>query len=216
LDDKYQTFLAYLFERDESRGDWRFGLDDDEPELTGDEVVMFVQRMLKNYAFELVDYSDWQLGLGVEYVFNNTFSDLVFFLRDGPSPIEQRVAAIRALKVFFSQCLDRRCMPVLCHQSEAGNQLNHFCYMLWDTTPLAYCKGIADAPQIYVAVAEVMAHSLTLDNIACIESGLHGLGHLRPYYADAARIVRNFLDNTNVTDARLIEYASHAEKGCVL
>ena len=88
--------------------------------------------------------------------------------------------------------------------------------MLWDTTPLTYCEGIENGDAIYAAVAEVMQFSLSLDNIACIESGLHGLGHLGSYYPPASQIVRQFLETTKVTDKRLLEYARNAESGCVL
>jgi hypothetical protein len=172
--------------------------------------------MLENYEIDLAGFSDWQLGLGIDYIFNNTCSDLSFFLRDGPSSIEDRVAAIRALKVFFERCLNVRCEKSLGHLSQAGNKLNYFCYMVWDITPLTYCEESGNKNEIYAAVAEVMEFSLTLDNIACIEGGLHGLGHLEPYYERAPEIVRKFIHCSGCKDQRLIEYAKAAEHGNVL
>ena len=60
-----------------------------------------------------------------------------------------------------------------------------------------------------------MQYSLTLDNIACIESGLHGLGHLGLYYPPAWQLVGQFLEQATVTDARLLQYAASAQTGCV-
>ncbi len=177
--------------------------------------MAFVERMLENYESDLASYSDWQLGLGMDYIFNNCCSDLSFFLRDGPSGIEDRVAAIKALKVFFEQCLNVRCDKSLGHLSEPGNQLNVFCYMIWDITPLTYCEQNDDKNTIYSAVAEVMEFSLALDNIACIESGLHGLGHLQLYYEKAPVIVRKFIDSNGSSDQRLMEYAKLAVQGLV-
>ena len=216
MDDKYHTFIQFLFNRVESRGDWRFELDDEEPELTGEEVVDYVWRMFENYQTDLAHFSDWQLGAGLEYIFNNTFSDLPFFLRDGPAPLEERIKAIKALKNLYSKCLNERCMQTLGHYSEEGNQLNHFCYVLWDTCPLTYCEEMKDKEKIYAAVAEVMEFSLSLDNIACVESGLHGLGHLKPYYSNAVKIIKRYLETTGQSDERLLEYAKHAETGCIL
>lgn len=87
--------------------------------------------------------------------------------------------------------------------------------MVWDATPLTYCEQTLEKNEIYSAVAEVMEYSLSLDNIACVESGLHGLGHLGLYYDNAPKIVRKFVSSRKVTDKRLIAYAKQAEKGCV-
>ena len=214
MNDKYQTFIQYLFDREESSADWRFELDLEEPDLSAEEKVELVKRMLESYQQDLAGYSNWQLGMGLEYIFNNSFSDLVFCLREGPVSLDKRSAAIRALKGIFGECLNHRCEKTLGHLSEEGNQLNHFCYMLWDTTPLTYCQGIDNGDEIYAAVADVMQFSLSLDNIACIESGLHGLGHIGIYYPPAAQIVRQFLQTTKQTDQRLLAYAGNAESGC--
>jgi len=136
-------------------------------------------------------------------------------LRDGPASIEMRVEAIKALKAFFQKCLNVRCEQSLGHLSETGNELNHFCYMLWDTTPLTYCEETKEKDEIYSAVAEVMEFSLSLSNVACIESGLHGLGHLHLDYDEAPKIVRNFIETNADVDRRLLAYAKEAEHGRV-
>lgn len=51
--DKYQEFLTFLFDRIESPEDWRFDFELIEPDLSGDEVVVFTKRMLVNYATDL-------------------------------------------------------------------------------------------------------------------------------------------------------------------
>ncbi|WP_444926888.1 hypothetical protein ACJJI4_02130 [Microbulbifer sp. TRSA002] len=87
--------------------------------------------------------------------------------------------------------------------------------MLWDTTPLSYCEELPDSDALYSAVAEVMEYALSLDNLACIESGLHGLGHLELYYKDAQKIVEKFIKDARVKNSRLLEYAINAECGCI-
>ena len=215
MKNKYHEFIKFLFDRNESEGDWRFDSTLTEPELTEEEAVEFIHRMLEDCETELSRYSDWQLGLGIDYIFNNSCSDLSLILRDGSVAIEKRVSAIRALKSFFKTYLNKRCVRALGHLSEDGNELNHFCYMLWDTTSLTYCEKTTEKNDIYSIVAEVMEYSLSLDNIACIESGLHGLGHLELYYDEAPKIVRKFINSGKLMDDRLIAYAKQAEKGCV-
>lgn len=214
--DGYREFIRFLFDRAPSSADWRFGFELEEPALSGETIVAFVKRMLENYATDLADFSDRQLGMGLEYVFNNSCSDLAFTLRDGPASLDARLDAIRALKVLLRDCLDHRCRPALGHLSGEGNELNRFCYMLWDTTPLTYCEGIDDRNGMYAALAEVMEFSLSLDNIACVESGLHGLGHLGQYYDKAPEIIRHFRQTTKLADPRILQYAKNAESGCIL
>lgn len=210
---QYQEFIRFLFNQEESKEDWRFDFDIEEPELSDEETIEFITRLLKSYATDLSAYSDRQLGMGMEYIFNNSFSNLSFVIREGSVNIEKRLTAIRALKNFFKDCLNERCIKSLGHLSEEGNQLNHFCYMLWDTTPLMYCEESPEKDTIYSVLVEVMEYSLSLSNIACIESGLHGLGHLEFYYPKAAASIRRFIDSNKNLDERLITYATYAEKG---
>ncbi len=53
MTDKYQRFVEFLFDRDESAGDWRFDCDLVEPDLTGAEFVKFFRQMLENYEADL-------------------------------------------------------------------------------------------------------------------------------------------------------------------
>lgn len=216
METKYEHFIDFLFDRDQSLGDWRFNYETDEPDLAAEEVVRFVHRMLERYETDLAGYTDWQLGLGVDYVFNYACSDLSTHLRDGPVNVDERVSAILSLKVFFEKCLNERCVASLGHLSGKGNELNHFCYMVWDTTHLSYCEDTEEKAKIYSAIADVMEFSLSLSNIACIESGLHGLGHLESFYEGAPQIVRRFINSGRVSDERLVEYAKSAEQGDVL
>ncbi len=88
--------------------------------------------------------------------------------------------------------------------------------MLWDTTPLTYCEDRQIRDAIYPAITEVMEFSLTLSNIACIESGLHGLGHMVPYYPEAAKIIARNMHRFRKCDRRIMAYAKAAKTGYIL
>ena len=212
----YADWLSSLFDHDEAKGDWRFGFSQDHIEFTPEQVVDYVTQMFTHYDRDLAHYSDWQLAMGVDYIFNNSCSDYAFDLRDRPVAAEKRIAAILSLKVFFEQCYDKRCVPSLGHYSEKGNALNGPCYMLWDTTPLSYCAYREARDAIYPAITEVMEFSLTLSNIACIESGLHGLGHMVPYYPEAAKIIDRNMHRFRKSDRRIMAYAKAAKTGYIL
>lgn len=213
---EYYEYIDFLFNRDPSKGEWRFDIYLNEPELDGFQITSFVRKMCENYTEDLSHFSDWQLGKGFEYIFNNSFSDTSFLLRDGPASLDERVSAIKSLKPFFKNCLNERCIDSLGHLSEEGNDLNAFCYMLWDVTPLTFCEEMSDGKAIYDAILDVMEYSLYLSNRACIESGLHGLGHMELYSEKAPRIVRKFLKDSSNIDLKLKKYAKNAEVGNVL
>ncbi len=69
----------------------------------------------------------------------------------------------------------------------------------------------------YKAIAQVMKQSLYLSNPACVESGLHGLGHMvfsQPNIAEP--IIEEFLKNSKTGNKHLIEYARAARTGMIL
>jgi hypothetical protein len=70
----------------------------------------------------------------------------------------------------------------------------------------------------YRAIADVMAGCLRLDNPACVESGLHGLGHMVPFLPDLATpLIDDFLNNNAKNlPAALMDYARAARTGIVL
>ena len=120
------------------------------------------------------------------------------------------------MKKLYQNCLNLRCANALGHKSEDGNRLNNFCYMVWDETPLTYCENLTEKPEIYSACAEVMEYSLYLSNPACIESGLHGLGHLTTEYSEASEILERYLKTKPSVSWQLLEYANNAVAGNVL
>lgn len=209
----YEEWIQFLFNHVESEGDWRFEMD----AITEDaeKVVAFTTRLFHNIEKDTAPYSDWQVALGTDYLFNNGFSSFPFYLRDGPAPLDKRLECIFSIRFLYGQCYAKRCLPVLGHLSEEGNPLNETCYMLWDITPLNYCEGQKDREAIYGALLPVLESSLYLSNIACIESGLHGLGHLVHYEPQAAEVIRKFIAQYSGENADLLHYAKCAETGCI-
>ncbi len=87
--------------------------------------------------------------------------------------------------------------------------------MFWDITPLKYCEGHKDKAILLDTVADVLRDALKMDNIACLESALHGLGHLVYYYPKASDMIQSFIDSSGQTDPRLLNYAKAAKTGCI-
>ncbi|HEU5330793.1 MAG TPA: hypothetical protein VFU78_22060, partial [Thermomicrobiales bacterium] len=67
------------------------------------------------------------------------------------------------------------------------------------------------------ACLDVMRQTLALDNDACRENALHGLGHWLPYYpAPVEQIIADFLARTPTLRPELLAYARRAQRGAVL
>lgn len=69
---------------------------------------------------------------------------------------------------------------------------------------------------LYRAIASVMEQCLSLSNPACVESGLHGLGHLATFQSNiAVPIIDKFLNNGKKHPKALMEYAKMARTGMI-
>ena len=80
-----------------------------------------------------------------------------------------------------------------------------------------YANMDADTHSCYMAIASVMEDCLQLDNPACVESGLHGLGHLVTFLPDiAVPIIDGYLKNRKKKPKALVEYAKMAKTGMIL
>ncbi|WP_182909269.1 hypothetical protein [Microbispora sp. H13382] len=63
----------------------------------------------------------------------------------------------------------------------------------------------------------VMRDTLSSENVACVESGLHGLGHWHVTYSDAVEsVVEEFLRQRQAIGVSLRDYARAAGRGRVL
>jgi hypothetical protein len=211
-----EQWIENLFNHQEHEGDWRYSLDVDEPEFAQELILECIIVTFNDFKQYLSRFNDWQLALGLEYIFNNGYSNFVFTFKDISLPINLRLKAIRSIKYLFRDCFDLRCHQSLGHLSELGGHLNYLCYMLWDISPLTYWVDDHDSIKLYEAVSEVMEYSLYLSNIACIESGLHGLGHIVSYYQPAVGIIESFIECRPDLDKRLVQYAKQAKTGCIL
>jgi hypothetical protein len=79
-----------------------------------------------------------------------------------------------------------------------------------------YANLPSEAEAYYRAIADVMAGCLRLDNSACVESGLHGLGHMAPFLPDLAiPLIDAFLSNSKHQPAALVQYARSARSGMI-
>lgn len=243
--DLYQKQLNYVFNRPIEEPPWYWQSRDEESPFGEEEDAMtaflFYEQLCREPGRDLAPYSDTQVGQGLTYLFDGAVCNLTHGFKKAPVPVKRKVEALRALSVLFKEVMNPRCARVLsAHSQEKSSPLTYICYMFWDVTPLsswikfenqdalllfamnnlsedlaAYMNDETEA--YYHAIASVMESCLYLDNPACVESGLHGLGHLATFQSGiAAPIIDRFLKTAQKQDVRLLNYAKSARTGMIL
>ncbi|BAW95367.1 hypothetical protein NIES970_02720 [[Synechococcus] sp. NIES-970] len=119
-----------------------------------------------------------------------------------------------AIKILFRDLFNIHCAPVLGHRDEQPTTpLNSACYMWWDILPVWHSDENCRFA-IQSLCLEVMTFCLSLGNLACKESALHGLGH---WYHFAPREVERIIqEGDRHIPPPLKNYAKSAQCGCVL
>lgn len=214
---RYAEWLRYVFDRPVTPNAWFFDLQVEPFDAGPVELAGLVVSTFERCGRDLAQYSNEQLRYGLSYMLDNSSSDTVFALMSDDVPTDLRLRAIAALKVLYSDVFEHRCAAVLGHTDEPGaNALNYTCYMLWDASPLSCWERSGQRSVFYAAVSEVLAHALRSPNRACVESGLHGLGHLHSSCpAQVEEIVDAFLASGAARCPDLRRYARAARKGHV-
>lgn len=220
METDYRRYLDALFNNNEAKGT-TFYWEDKIGDLAAAEMDLFTDKALcvevlstafGDFDRHLAHFSAWQLATGLHYIFSAGISDLYWAFLDESLPAGSRAAGIRKLTAFFDLVFTPDCEPALGHLSQCTSDINFVCYMFWDTT---YLTG-KDLGTINDASLDVMAHCLKSDNIAVVESGLHGLGHAVATLPRAGEIIDGYLNRHKGDDTPLFQYARNARTGCVL
>lgn len=206
-----------MFDRPDTPDAWYFDFELPMFEANEVEQAELIAYTLEQCGQDLAKFSERQVNYGLEYIFNNSCSDVVFTLMNDSVPMQLRLRAIEAIKTLYRDCFTSRCAPVLGHLDEPGaNPLNQVCYMLWDASPLSYWENRPNREVFYGAVIDVMDKALASTNPACVESALHGLGHLHSYCLERVeKVISTYLQRNIFVAPGLQQYAQRAAIGYV-
>jgi len=181
-------------------------------------LVQYYTWLLRDPVPFLEPYSADQIDQGLQFLFNNSYSNWMYAFIEPKVPWEARRECIRAIPHLFSAIFAERCSEELSHLDEASeNPLNGACYMWWDVLPV---HGRAEDPAYAERDREfldAMQEILLLPSMACQESALHGLGHWSgqyPQYVEAA--INRFLAVHPSLRPELRRYAEQTRIGYVL
>lgn len=125
------------------------------------------------------------------------------------------LAAIESIYDLYSEFLRHACRSTLAHESRL-TELESFTYMLWDVSPLS-SLAMMKSPDGSWPLLRVLERVLYLPHNGCIESALHGLGHMVHYRGDQVipTIIDRFVAATPGLHPHLKQYASAARVGHV-
>ena len=218
MTDLYNRWIKHVFDREETASAWYFDLDAQPFEATSAELTTLFTETCGRSGTDLVAFTDRQVDEGLSYLFNNTCSDVPFALKDAAVPIGARLKAIGSVDALYADCFAKRCTETLSHLNEPSScRINNICYMLWDVSPLVYWEGNPEGPVFHNAILELLAATLRSRNMACVESALHGLGHIQLYQPEQVdRIISQWLSsNSPAVPPPLVSYAKAARTGNV-
>ena len=212
---RYHEWLDFIFGRFERDAidpwamDWEF-------EASPSELADLFIYTMENCGRDLAQFSDGQVATGLNALFFNTLSNISHKITGAGLSEEQRIQILTSLKNLYSDCFARRSPAVLGHCSETNaNPLCFVTYMLWDVNP--YDNMALKSDDRLAALLGVFRSALRLPNEACIESALHGLGHLGGKgRKKAISLIDEWLDELPQVRPALLDYARAARTGMIL
>ena len=215
----FRDWLRYVFDRpvpEDSSDAWYWHHDAAAWDYSTDPptIVSYLGQLFEGAAALLQPYADGQVAQGLGYLINNSLSNSMFPLMDPDVPWAERQRAICAMYVVFERIFDPKCSPHLSHaRTESDslmNPLNGVCYMWWDVCPLQGHAGPTAEEDFILATEElvdsgprvdphaadleaeilgILARTLALENVACQEAALHGLGHRHHKHATQVEVI---------------------------
>lgn len=157
------------------------------------------------------------IGWATWYVFG-TQSEHCWALRDRRVPLAERVAGIRAVGDLYRDCYDPLCRPTGRpgeHPDPGRDTLANAVYMIWDMDVIEGAAMDGAEADSVDAVFDLLADALRLRSLACVKSGLHGLGHLHFHHPERVeRTIAAFLARTDLPRG-VRDYADAARIGAV-
>ena len=175
----YQEFLNFLFERELSAPGWYFAEDFIEPDITGGEFIKFFNYLFEDIQKIYIRYNEPSFCLGINYVINNFCGDLCYYLLDESILETDRLSSIASMFNIFDKVFQEKCvfMNEKEYKSSSVPTYQWLCYMWWDIFPrhgVPFKQALKLTDETILKTIEKI---LLLDNLACKESALHGLGH---------------------------------------
>lgn len=200
----FDQILACSLE-EKSYSDMRWDLNDQKQ-------CEFIFKFFSDVENYLKEFSNEDAAKILEFLINPSLSDICYVFLNSNVQLETKRLTIGSIFSVFKDIFNNRCekkesrnLPVII------SPLNNLCYMWWDIFPR---HGVPKSPQyteVDKIILSLLSKLLELNNIACKESALHGLGHWYSGYPE--KIISIIESSNDCISENLRTYASQASKG---
>lgn len=188
------------------------------PAEWNEELAEYLDELFSRPEFLAQRYSPDQLGTGFWFIFG-VESSYCIHARQRDVSRSIKYSWIREIGTLYERLFATVCDESLGHLSESGgSSINGAVYMMWDMDCLPGRPDSSDPDSEAMAdlVFEVLACALDLDQPACQESALHGLGHLHTWYPSRVRaVIQPRIAGRRFARRELIDYAKQAIEGAI-
>jgi hypothetical protein len=218
--EKYAAAVKYLFDRPEVSPtigeEWYWNHDEPDFEATPLEWVQIQTLLFSRAGTDLANYSDEQIGMGLNYVMSNSVSEIAF------SPLDESVGMPRTLKMMeafpslWRDCIGPRTKDWRYSIGNNKGRLGFVCYMWFDVWPLPW--NLRESTEFNSGLWMSLKEILSVPSREVQIAALHGVGHLKGQIGRDAEVeehVRAFWMNLKDSDDELKSYAKAAATGMV-
>lgn len=204
-------FTRYLYDRPVEGVEWYFDDEHEDLDLPKSQLVQLATLAFENVGVAAKQFEEKQVCMGLRYLINPSCGPIPYFYLDASIDFVIRSNAVLRMQAVF------RDLFAHISNGRGGSAVplsyGETCYMWWDMFPRHGVPRRADLEDIDAVIFQTMDSILRIDNVACQESALHGLGHWfssRP--VEVVEAIESFLPHA---PSELREYAIQAMRGHV-
>lgn len=208
-------FTEYLFDRSANGTEWYFSNEHEDPSVAKDLLVRLAAETFRGIAKTSSQFDERQVCMGLQYLVNPSCGPIPYLYLDTSIDFSLRRDAIIGMETVFRDVFSHLNVGRTLYQNGKNAPLSYreTCYMWWDLFPRHGAPRKPDLEQTDTVICQTICSILKIDNLACQESALHGLGHWFSSRPDeVVEAVETFLPRTPV---ELRQYAIDAMQGRV-
>lgn len=216
---RYEAVVSYLFNRPVPSGqqqEWYWDEDLEEFPASSLEWTRFQTAIFANAATDLANFSNEQVGMGLNYIMSNSVSDVPYAAINGDVPIDEAMRMMRAMPMLWRDCIGPRMASDRAPVGWSEGRLGYVCYMWFDVW--ATYNNVSDIPAWSDAVWNVLRQMLDVPCRAVQIAALHGIGHEGSNldrWPEIEAAVNAFVGRIPAEDEDLRKYAEAAKTGNV-
>jgi hypothetical protein len=209
----YQEFATFLFDRSTGLKEWYFAEDFLPPTLEASDQVDFATKVFQNAEYYANKFTETQWSLAHNYLINSTCSYTAYSYFDTSVADSARISLLESMQNVFDTVFQKRCTGTASGEHAVPGTYNYICHMWWHVLPRHGIPRDSLLESSDQVILSVLRKTLSLSNLACKRSALHGLGHWHAAYPDLVeQIISQY--STHIPPA-LASYADSAKSGRV-